>query len=97
MVLHHLCAAPAALQRMSQAARVGGWLAVADLETEDGSFHLDATGVRHHGFAPDDIARWLAAAGCREISTRTAYTVVKPDATGRDHRYPIFLATARRS
>jgi ubiquinone/menaquinone biosynthesis C-methylase UbiE len=95
MVLHHLRDVPAALQRMTQAARPGGWLAVADLETEDGTFHPDPTGVHHRGFAPADIARWLAAAGCHDIVTRTAHTIVKPDATGRDHRYPTFLATAR--
>ena len=96
MVLHHLCDVPAALQRMTLATRAGGWLAVADLETEDGSFHPDPGGVHHHGFAPADIARWLAAAGCHDISTRTAYTIIKPDATGRAHAYPICLAIARR-
>lgn len=96
MVLHHLRDVPAALQRMVHAARAGGWLAVADLETEDGSFHPDPAGVHHHGFAPESIKRWLAAAGCRDISTHTAYTIIKPDTTGREHHYPIFLATARR-
>ncbi|MCX7010052.1 MAG: class I SAM-dependent methyltransferase [Kiritimatiellaeota bacterium] len=96
MVLHHLLNIPAALQRIVQATRVGGWLAVADLETEDGSFHPDPAGVHHHGFAPADIARWLADAGCRDIATRTAYTIIKPDPTGHEHSYPIFLATARR-
>lgn len=96
MVLHHLRDVPAALQRMVTALRPGGWLAVADLETEDGSFHPDPTGVYHPGFAPESIARWLAAAGCTNISTRTAYTLSKPDASGREHSYPISLATARR-
>ncbi len=97
MVLHHLRDVPAALQRLAQAARPGGWLALADLETEDGSFHPDPAGVQHHGFAPADLARWLADAGCHDIATRTAYTITKPDATGRDHHYPLFLATARRT
>jgi ubiquinone/menaquinone biosynthesis C-methylase UbiE len=96
MVLHHLRLVPAALQRMTAALQPGGWLAVADLETEDGSFHPDPTGVHHHGFAPESITRWLAAAGCADISLRSAYTIIKPDATGAEHRYPIFLATARR-
>jgi ubiquinone/menaquinone biosynthesis C-methylase UbiE len=96
MVLHHLRDVPSSLQRMTQAARSGGWLAIADLATEDGSFHPDPAGVHHHGFAPADIARWLTAAGCHNISTRTAYTIIKPDATGREHHYPLFLATARR-
>jgi len=97
MVLHHLRDVPAALQRMAAALRPGGWLAVADLETEDGSFHPDPAGVHHHGFAPERVTRGLAAAGCADISIRTAYTLTKPDAGGREHRYPIFLATARRA
>ena len=97
MVLHHLRDVPAAMQRMNAALRPGGWLALADLETEDGSFHPDPTGVHHRGFAPADIARWLAAAGGTEIKVFTAHTLVKPDATGRERSYPIFLATARRA
>ena len=96
MVLHHLRNVPAALQRMVAALRPGGWLAVADLETEDGSFHPDPAGVHHHGFAPKLIQGWLAAAGCAAGSLRTAYTIVKPDPSGREHCYPVFLATARR-
>ncbi len=97
MVLHHLRDTPAALQRIVAALRPGGWLALADLETEDGSFHPDPAGVHHHGFAPENIACWLSAAGCTDIALSTAYTIVKPDATGTQHRYPVFLATARRA
>jgi len=97
MVLHHLRDVSAALQRMVAALRPDGWLAVADLETEDGSFHPDPSGVHHLGFAPESIARWLAAAGCTDINTRTAHTLIKPDAGGRERTYPIFLATARRA
>ena len=96
MVLHHLRDVPAALRRMVTALRPGGWLAVADLATEDGSFHPDPTGVYHLGFEPANLACWLAAAGCIDISTRTAYTLIKPDASGREHAYPISLATGRR-
>jgi ubiquinone/menaquinone biosynthesis C-methylase UbiE len=97
MVLHHLRDVPAALKRMADALRPGGWLAVADLEAEDGSFHPDPAGVHHHGFAPEHITHGLAAAGCADINIQTAYTLSKPDASGRERRYPIFLATARRA
>ena len=96
MMLHHLRDVPAALHRMEAALAPGGWLAVADLVTEDGSFHSDPTGVYHHGFDPQTIARWLTGAGCTDVTVREAHRMVKPDPAGHEHSYPIFLAVGRR-
>lgn len=96
MMLHHLQDVPAALRRMTAALAPGGWLAVADLETEDGSFHADSTGVHHHGFDPQKIGAWLAQARCRNIAICEAHRVAKPDANGEQRSYPIFLAVGQR-
>ena len=62
MVLHHLPDVAAAFRRLRACLSVGGWIAVADLDAEDGSFHSDRTGVFHNGFDRQTVLEWLAQA-----------------------------------
>jgi ubiquinone/menaquinone biosynthesis C-methylase UbiE len=66
MVLHHISDVTLALQRLRPCLRPGGWIALADLDVEDGTFHADATGVYHHGFD-----RKASAGGCRRPGLKT--------------------------
>lgn len=68
----------------------GGWLAIADLEAEDGSFHQDQV-VPHNGFEPAVLANLLKAAGLTGAAWRTIHTMER---NGR--AYPIFLLTLQR-
>ena len=49
MVLHHIEDIPALLARLAQWVRPGGWIAIADLEPEDGTFHRGDAHVVHRG------------------------------------------------
>ncbi len=74
----------------------GGWVALADLDAEDGSFHSpDVPGVAHHGFDRKTLEGWLGAAGFTAVSIRTAHTVER-EREGEQRRYPIFLAAGHR-
>ncbi|MCE9615089.1 MAG: class I SAM-dependent methyltransferase [Lentisphaerae bacterium] len=95
MVLHHIPDVPAALQRLRPCLRRGGWLALADLIKEDGSFHADPKGVFHNGFDPAEIGRWLEAAGFTEIVVGEAHRITREAEGGRTREYPVFLVTAR--
>ena len=95
MTLHHLRDVPLVMKRLSALLNPGGWIALADLDTEDGSFHGQAEDVFHHGFDRQEIARWLAAAGISNIKLADAYRVTKPNATGELREYGVFLATGR--
>lgn len=97
MTLHHIEDVPGLLARLHALLAPGGYVALADLEREDGSFHGDAPGVMHQGFEPAAVARWLAAAGFGEIRTRPAHVVHKTGADGAAHDYPVFLAIGRRA
>lgn len=97
LALHHIADAANAIARLAGLLLPGGWLALADLDAEDGSFHRhghsnDAhrPSPAHHGFQRTDIAEWLAAAKLTEVSFSTPW---REQADGRD--YPIFLALGR--
>ena len=92
MTLHHLADIPALFGHFAAHLRPGGRVALADLDTEDGGFHAEASGVHHQGFAREQIQAWLQEAGFQEVRLETA-TVARRE----ERDYPVFLATARKS
>lgn len=95
MVLHHVQDVPALLQRLRPCMRRGGWVAVADLDTEDGSFHPDRTGVYHNGFARETVCEWLRQAGFPIPVACDAHRLSRPAADGTSRIYPVFLVVAQ--
>ena len=89
MTLHHIPEPLQLLKSLRGLLKSGGWIALADLESEDGSFHDDPTGVFHHGFSRDMIMKVLQLAGFQNIAIVTAATVIKGERS-----YPVFLAAA---
>ena len=96
MTLHHLRSVPLVLSRLADILKPGGWLAVADLDSEDGSFHGQADDVFHHGFERGQIAEWLTSAGLKWVSVSDAHSMSKPDSTGQVRSYGIFLAVGQK-
>ena len=95
MTLHHLPDVLAVLTHVRPALRPGGWIALADLDTEDGTFHSDPTGIYHCGFERAALCRWLNEAGFTGAASREAYRITRPGSDGVLRTYPVFLATAR--
>lgn len=96
MTLHHLPDVPAVFRCAHQALRPGGWIALADLDAEDGSFHADKTGVYHSGFERATVCRWLAEAGFADAAAGDAHRLVRLGADGVQRVYPVFLVAAHR-
>jgi len=93
MTLHHIKDAAAMLKRFTELLKPGGWLALADLVSEDGSFHdPEAEGIHHHGFAPDTLINTLSDLGMTELKVETVHTIVKAEQDNQE--YPVFLLTA---
>lgn len=92
MTLHHVDDVPALLGRLAGLLRPGGYLALADLDREDGSFHDDPTGVFHHGFSRDEFERYFVQAGLIEIAVDRVADVRKEERV-----YPVLLACGRRA
>jgi 2-polyprenyl-3-methyl-5-hydroxy-6-metoxy-1,4-benzoquinol methylase len=61
MALHHVEDVPALLGRLSRLLVPGGWLVIADLAAEDGSFHAPMV-VPHNGFEEAGLAREMGNA-----------------------------------
>lgn len=96
MTMHHIPDVAALVRTFHGMLKPGGWLALADLDAEDGSFHGgDVPGVMHKGFDRAALQADLRAAGFTETHARTAHTVAKTAADGRVNHYPVFLITAR--
>ncbi|MDE2307571.1 MAG: class I SAM-dependent methyltransferase [Xanthomonadaceae bacterium] len=96
MTMHHIPDVAALLRTFHGMLAPGGWLALVDLDSEDGSFHGEGTpGVMHHGFDRNALQGALRAAGFAATGARTAHTVSKTAADGRVRHYPVFLITAR--
>ncbi|NLF19319.1 MAG: class I SAM-dependent methyltransferase [Lentisphaerae bacterium] len=89
MVLHHIADTDGLLQAFRKVLRPGGFLALADLCAEDGSFH-GADAVPHPGFDPERLGAQVRAAGFTAIQSAVVCKVAKAD---RD--YPVFLLTAQ--
>jgi len=96
MTLHHVADTAALVSAFVQALNPGGWLALADLETEDGSFHDDQTGVCHHGFDRGFMQGVLTESGCSDVRVVPAATVRKKTLEEKERLYPIFLAVGKR-
>lgn len=90
MMLHHIKEIQPLLRVLKQLLRPDGWIALADLATEDGSFHEDPTGVFHHGFDGKELVALMESCGYSSISVTTATTITKGA-----HTYPVLLVTAQ--
>jgi 2-polyprenyl-3-methyl-5-hydroxy-6-metoxy-1,4-benzoquinol methylase len=96
LVLHHLADTRAALGAVRALLRPGGWIALADLDTEDGSFHSeDSEGIHHRGFDRAALEAIAREVGFADVGTRTAI-VIDEDAS-HFGGFPVFLLTGRRA
>ncbi len=89
MTIHHLEDTVALFKKFYNMLNDGGFIAIADLDTEDGSFHSDGTGVFHHGFDREVLEAIAEEAGFKEIRFELASTINKPHRT-----FTVFLMTA---
>jgi ubiquinone/menaquinone biosynthesis C-methylase UbiE len=94
MTLHHVPDTDAILRAFHTLLESGGYLCVADLDAEDGSFHGPGVQV-HYGFDRSDLARRAEQAGFREVRFDTVFEIAK-ESDGETRRYPVFLLVARR-
>ena len=95
MTLHHVPDTDAILRRFHAALGTSGLLCIADLETEDGSFH-GAGFDGHLGFDRELLGAKAREAGFATAEFSTVHEIEKK-VDGRPRRYPVFLMVARKA
>ena len=93
MVLHHIRDIRSILDKFHQMLLPGGILAIADLYTEDGSFHGEGVDV-HLGFDPEKLKKELQVVGFQKVNYGQCYTVRRKVPGEHPKLFPIFLLTA---
>lgn len=96
MVLHHIHDARGILNKFYNLLMPNGYLLVADLDTEDGSFHTNGTTNVHKGFDRRELQGWVEAIGFGNVRFSTAYEIRK-EIDGREKTFPVFLMSAQKA
>lgn len=96
MTLHHVKDTGALVRHWFDLLRPDNRLCFADLDTEDGTFHSDNTGVFHKGFDRETLKRLLVQTGFRDVRDITATRIVR-DVEGKGKKeFPVFLIIAKK-
>jgi ubiquinone/menaquinone biosynthesis C-methylase UbiE len=95
MTLHHIADTKNILNQFHALLEPGGYLLVADLDKEDGSFHTDGSTDVHLGFARDELQRTVENIGFGNVTFSTAYEIRKK-INGKEKVFPVFLMSARK-
>lgn len=97
MTLHHIPDTEQILGQFSALLNPGGYLCIADLDQEDGSFHGHDAHHVHRGFARPELRRLAEAAGFADISFSDAFEVNREvGGAGETRAFPVFLMVGRK-
>lgn len=90
MTMHHVEHLDELFTKLHELLKDGGFIAIADLMEEDGTFHSDNDGVHHFGFNEENISEIAKKHGFSEVKYQRIFDVQK------DKPYGIFLLSARK-
>jgi SAM-dependent methyltransferase len=93
MVLHHVNDVETIIQRFSKLLNPDGYLAIADLLEEDGSFHGEGFSG-HKGFNIDWLSHILRNNRLRNISHKTCFVIDRKISESETKKFDVFLLTA---
>jgi Methyltransferase domain. len=96
MTLHHVADFKEMLELFHQMLEPGGWLCIADLDKEDGSFHGEGFDG-HNGFDRQELEMAAAGVGFGQVGFSTIFEMVKAGADGVVRNYPLFLMSCQKN
>jgi len=91
MTIHHVKEVDKLFTTFYHMLKPNGYIALADLDSEDGSFHTIDTGVEHFGFDRIEFSALAKRAGFKNVKIQDASIVIKPYG-----EYSVFLLTAKK-
>ncbi len=95
MVLHHVTNTENITGKFYDLLKPGGYIAIADLYPEDGSFHGEGF-KGHKGFDPEILSKQLRRQGFSNTSHRKCFAVNKKISESQTMQYEVFLLIATR-
>jgi hypothetical protein len=93
MAFHHIEDTASLLSKMYAKLTTGGYIAIADLVKEDGSFHDEV--VPHNGFDEHELCELLNRAGFHFLLCET-FNRVKKETRKGEKEFPQFLIIAKK-
>ena len=91
MTLHHVENLKEFFNTIYKNIKKDGFISIADLEKEDGTFHSDNTGVFHFGFNKNELVGIVKNAGFKDVVFENINTIKKPK---KD--FGVFLLSAKK-
>src|SRR6266498_3122672 len=95
LTLHHIHDVDDVLAKFHDLLVLNGYLLVADLDKEDGSFHTDGTTDVHLSFDRDELQKIVEDIGFGNVLFSTAYEI-KKQIGNEEKTFPVFLMTAQK-
>ncbi|MBN2214778.1 MAG: class I SAM-dependent methyltransferase [Bacteroidales bacterium] len=97
MTLHHITDLDTILFKFGNMLRKNGYLCIADLEKEDGTYHENMSDFQgHHGFKKENLEKLLVRYGFRICFYKTFFIIEKTMNNGRKKEFPLFMLMAQK-
>ncbi len=96
MVLHHVADIETIIKRFSRLVNPGGYLAIADLYKEDGSFHGDGFNG-HKGFDTYELSKIIRNNHFDDIYQRECFVINRQISETEAKQFPVFMLVAKRT
>jgi len=91
MTIHHIEDIKELFKKFYNMLKDGGFIAIADLDSEDGTFHSDTNGVFHFGFERKELEKIALEVGFKNVTFQLSSTIKKSNSD-----FSIFLMMANR-
>lgn len=95
LTMHHIHDVRDMLGKFHELLLQNGYLLVADLDKEDGTFHTDGTTDVHLGLGRAELQRMVEEIGFRNVTFSTAYEI-KKQIGNEEKTFPVFLMCAQK-
>ena len=94
MVFHHIKDVGSLLEKLYKLLKPGGYIAIADLYKEDGTFHGEGFSG-HNGFDVELLKSTLESGNFRHTKSETCF-IMKKRVDNQVREFPVFLMVGRR-
>lgn len=95
MAMHHVKDIDKMLGKFNEYLKPGGILVIADLYSEDGTFH-DAGMEVHFGFDPGELGEKIKQHGFGNVNHKQCYEIERTKEDGSIKKYPVFFMFAEK-